>query len=91
MHSWCLNKALCYFYKLAPKLEDLLVGIGVNYFYKKFDSDKGIQNLSQPVFVSIILYQLHSLCELYLRQCNVCITCGWMGCMNMLSSSFQTM
>ena len=46
------------------KLEDILVGIGVNYSYKKFDSDKGIQVLSHPVFVSIILYQLHSLCEL---------------------------
>ena len=38
------------------KLEDLLDGIGVNYTYKQFDSDKGIQDLSQPVFVSVKLY-----------------------------------
>ena len=38
------------------KLEDLLDGIGVNYTYKQFDSDQGILDLSQPVFVSLILY-----------------------------------
>ena len=50
--------------QMNNKLEDVLVGIGVNYSYKKFDCDKGIQDLSQPVFVSIILFQFHSLCEL---------------------------
>ena len=42
--------------QMINKLEDLLDGIGVNYTYKQFDSDQGIQDLSQPVFVSLILY-----------------------------------
>ena len=38
------------------KLENLLDGIGVNYTHRLFDSGRGIQDLSQPVFVSLILY-----------------------------------
>ena len=38
------------------KLEDLLDGIGVNYTNRQFDSGRGILDLSQPVFVSLILY-----------------------------------